>query len=274
MKKVSNPNPPAYSMRPKAPPPKAYVEGVNYSSPKDVYYVSPNSLTFTYYLDDEVTDPSDYRELFQMLYNAGQDDVVRLIISNYGGSLTTCVAITNAIRSCKAHTVGVLTSVAYSAAGAIWLACESQEVHNHVGFMGHDGQGGTYGSLHQQKLHVEHTMAILRSLYEDVYEHFLSPEEIETVLRNGDLWITEKEIITRLENRQKAFEEEHAAAKEAQYNDLMATFDEHEVPESILKKLTKSQLIDYLMDKVIIDIQEDGKFEVIPIECTEENLDN
>jgi ATP-dependent protease ClpP protease subunit len=237
---------------------------------KDYYYAVPNSVTYTYYLDDEVTDSSDYRELLQMLFNAGEDDVVRIVLSNYGGSLSTCVAIVNGIRSCRATTVGVLTSVAYSAAGAIWLACEGQEVHNHVGFMSHDGQGGTFGSMFQQKQHIEHSMAILRSLYEDVYKHFLSPEEIDTVLKNGDLWLTENEIIERLEKRSAIFKQEHEDKQKAAYDEMFAEFEGDEIPDEILKKLTKSQLIDYIKDEIDIVINEDGSFEIVDVEEIEQ----
>ena len=237
---------------------------------KDYYYAVPNSVTYTYYLDDEVTDSSDYRELLQMLFNAGEDDVVRIVISNYGGSLSTCVAIVNGIRSCRATTVGVLTSVAYSAAGAIWLACEGQEVHNHVGFMSHDGQGGTFGSMFQQKQHIEHSMTILRSLYEDVYKHFLSPEEIDTVLKNGDLWLTEKEIIGRLEKRKELFESEYEEKQQAEYEAMMLEFEGDDLPEEILKKLNKTQLIAYIRGNVDVKVEENGSFTIIEINDSDE----
>jgi len=235
---------------------------------KDYYYAVPNSITYTYHLDDEVTDSSDYRELLQMLYNASEDDVVRIVVSNYGGSLSTCVAIVNGIRSCRATTIGVLTSVAYSAAGAIWLACEAQEVHNHVGFMSHDGQGGTFGSMFQQKQQIEHSMAILRSLYQDVYEHFLTEEEIEVVLKNGDLWLVEGDIVNRLKNRTKILEEKHKSQQEQMYTDMM----EDDLPDAILNKLTKKQLIDYINGKINVNVLEDGKFEIVEID--ENNLEN
>lgn len=235
---------------------------------KDYYYAVPNSITYTYYLDDEVTDSSDYRELFQMLYNASENDEVRIVISNYGGSLSTCVAIVNAVRSCRAVTVGVLTSIAYSAAGAIWLACEGQEVHNHVGFMGHDAVGGSYGALFQQKQRIEHEMAVLRSLYEDVYLHFLTTDEIETVLKNGDLWLTEKQIIERLEKRADMFKQEREAVQKALNEEIFDDFGE-ELPDEVLMKLTKAQLISYMKGESIVTVGEDGKIKIENVEIND-----
>ena len=237
---------------------------------KDYYYAVPNSITYTYYLDDEVTDSSDYRELLQMLYNAGEDDVVRIVISNYGGSLSTCVAIVNAIRACRAVTVGVLTSVAYSAAGAIWLACEGQEVHNHVGFMSHDGQGATFGSMFQQKQHIEHSMAILRSLYTDVYQYFLTDDEIEKVLNNADMWLTEAEIIQRLEKRSELFKSESEKRKQDVIDDMFPDFGE-ELDDKTLMKLTKPQLIDYMNGRIVVNVDDNGKISIVEVEENTEN---
>jgi len=238
---------------------------------KDYVYATPVATEYRYYLDDEVSDSQDYHELFELLEGVGENDCVRIIISNFGGSLVTCVAIVNAIRACKGVTIGVLASIAYSAGGAIWLACQGQEVRNHVGFMSHDAIGGSYGSLFQQQLSIEHQRNILRSLYEDVYKHFLNPQEIDEVLKNNDMWMNEQEIIKRLEARDKAFEQEQIEAQKQASADMEAMFDELDppVPEAILKKLNKQQLIDYALDKIIIHVNEDGTFELETLEDIE-----
>lgn len=238
---------------------------------KDYVYMTPVSTEYRYYLDTSVTETEHYTELFELLYNAGENDCVRIIISNFGGSLSTCVAIVNAVRSCRALTVGVLASVAYSAGGAIWLACEAQEVGQHTGFLAHDGQGSTYGSLHQQKMSIEHDMAILRSLYSDVYEYFLTPEEIEVVLKNGDLWISGKDIIERLEKRDAALKEQQEKAVAQQESDMEAMFKELDdlseaIPEAIIDKLSKQDLRDYLKGYTEIKVEEDGTYAIIKTE--------
>lgn len=211
---------------------------------KDSYKVLPIALEYIYDLDDEVTETSDYRELLYVLRVAQENDVVRININNYGGHLTTCVAIVNAIKNSAATTIGSLCSIAYSAAGAIWLACDVQEVGRHCGFMGHSAQGGDYGSLQQRKQSVEHTYAILESLYMDVYSGFLSEEEIQSVLKNDEVWLTEKEIIERLNKR----------------NDSEELFDIEMMmeppPKEILNKITKKDIIRFIHGE--IDIDEDG----------------
>lgn len=238
------------------------------SNKKDCVYITPIVSEYRYYLDESVSSPQDYHELFELLNVASENDCVRIIISNFGGSLVTCLAIVNAIRSSKAMTVGVLASVAYSAGGVIWLACEGQEVQQHVGFMGHDGQGSSFGSLYQQKQSIEHEMVMLRSLYEDIYKHFLTPEEIEVLLKNGDLWLNEQEIVTRLGKRQELYEAEDAANLAEQQKQLTEIFDEEEpvLPDTILNKLTKPDLVNYIKGNIDVKILENGKFEIVVID--------
>jgi ATP-dependent protease ClpP protease subunit len=245
------------------------MEGDNMSNKKDYVYGTPVATEYRYYLDDSVSDPQDYHELFELLANAGENDLVRIIISNFGGSLVTCIAIVNAIRSTKAMTMGVLASVAYSAGGAIWLACEGQEVQQHVGFMAHDAQGGSFGSLFQQKQSIEHEMEILRSLYLDVYEGFLSEEEIELVLKNGDMRLSEKEICSRLDKRVKLFESRQKQA----IKDMEDMFSGGEqIPDWVFnhKLMTKAKLISLFKGEVDIAIDEQNKtFELIPVDLPE-----
>ena len=239
---------------------------------KDYVYMTPVSTEYRYYLDTSVTETEDYHELTELLYNAGENDCVRIIISNFGGSLSTCVALVNAIRSCRALTIGVLASVAYSAGGAIWLACEGQEVGQHVGFMAHDGQGGSFGSLHQQKMSIEHDMAILRSLYTDVYEHFLTPEEIEVVLKNGDLWIAGKDIVERLEKRDTLIKEHQEQAVAQQEAAMEEMFDDMEPPlaPEIVDRLSKQDLRDYIKGITEVKVNEDGSYEIIKTDLFDE----
>lgn len=241
------------------------------SDKKDYVYVTPVATEYRYYLDESVSSPQDYHQLFELLNEAGENDCVRIIISNFGGSLATCIAIVNAIRACRALTVGVLASVAYSAGGAIWLACEGQEVQQHVGFMAHDGSGVSYGSLYQQKQSIVHEMEQLRSLYEDVYQYFLTTEEIELLLKNGDLWLTEKEICQRLEQREKTMKEQHEAQRKQDEQNLAEMFDEldelSKLPDWAIDKVTKKQLVQYINGEVDFQIDEENKkITVVPTE--------
>lgn len=144
----------------------------------------------------------------------------------------TCISIVSAIRSSKALVIGSLTSIAYSAASIIWLACDYQEVFEHASFMAHDGAGWSSGSFTQQYKQIEHSKKVLEGLYRDVYEGFLSDEEIDNILDGSELWLDFEEIIERL----------NGMSPEQEDSALLT-------PEE-LSKLTKKDLV-----KIIIDNQ-------------------
>lgn len=166
---------------------------------KDVVYAVPKAYEFTYYLSDCVQDSHEYHDLLQLLDSATENDVVRIVINNFGGEAGTCVQIVNSIRECKAHTVGVLSGNAYSAAGIIFMACDQHEVGMHTVMMIHQGIGGTEGKYSDMSCQVLAGMKRTESLYKDVFEHFLSDSEISDVLSGKDLWLGHEEIAERLE---------------------------------------------------------------------------
>jgi ATP-dependent protease ClpP protease subunit len=177
---------------------------------KDVVYAVPKSYEFTYYLSDCVLDSHEYHDLLQLLDSATEDDVIRIMINNFGGEAGTCVQIVNSIRECKALTVGVLSGNAFSAAGIIFMACDQHEVGMHTMMMIHQGIGGTEGKYSDMSSQVVAGMKRTESLYRDVFDHFLTDLEIVDVLGGKDLWLDHESIVERLEKRSKAFQEEYA----------------------------------------------------------------
>lgn len=163
---------------------------------------TPLSIGYEFHLDDEVTGTEDYRELFEVLRSATENDIVRLSIANFGGNLHTCISIISAIRSSKAFVIGSLTSIAYSAAGVIWLACDHREVFEHASFMGHDASSWIGGTTTQQLKQVQNTKKVVEGLYRDIYTGFLTEEEIEYILNGGDVWLHFDEIVERLEQNE------------------------------------------------------------------------
>jgi ATP-dependent Clp protease protease subunit len=196
-------------------------------------------VEYILHLDDSVSSTSDYHTFYEVLRSATPNDVVKIVIANYGGRIDTCISLINAIRCSDAEVIGVLSATAYSAAGAIFLACDRHEVQRHSSYMGHDAQGGEYGSLTRMTKRLAHDRAVLRSLYEDVFKHFLTQEEIEDLLEDrSEVWLTDKDIVTRLqyraEQRKKEFDEE---------------FDDDEVPErEFFENMTKEEIINWLYE--------------------------
>jgi ATP-dependent protease ClpP protease subunit len=237
---------------------------------KDVVYAKPLAFEFTYYLSDIVQDSHEYHEFLQLLDTATENDTIRIIINNYGGEAGTCVQIVNTIRECKGHVIGVLAGEACSAAGIIFMACHSQEVGQHTMLMIHQAIGGNYGKLSDAPSRIQAELARTKSLYNDVFEFFLTQEEIDAVLEGKDFWLNDPEIISRLESRAEKLQKQHKEAVDKAQQDFLASMEAEDLPEAILKKLSKLQLIAYIQGDIIVEVGEDGEtFEIIEIEDEE-----
>jgi ATP-dependent Clp protease, protease subunit len=233
---------------------------------KTLPYSYPRSMTHILKFDSQIDEPDNYSYFCDVLLAANEEDIVEIYFSTRGGNGESMITLMNLMRNCRAEIHGYLMSSAHSAGSYLFLNCDVCHVGRHVSMLCHVVSYGTGGSHHEVKAMVEHIDKEERDLVNDTYKYFLSDKEIEELLNGKQIWLYEQEIITRLEKRQEALEAEHKAKQEAEYADMMAEFDEAELPEEILKKLTKQQLIDYMLNKVDVIVDEGGKFEIVEVE--------
>lgn len=163
---------------------------------------------FEFSLDEDIKEPSYYRNLIEVLNNATEQDLVVLNINSFGGHLDSAISIIDALRNTRANTLAWISGSAYSAAGLIALSCQNVEVGEFATFMCHNSQyslGGYTTDIKDRAL-FEHKMT--SKIMQSVYRFFLSPEEIESVLMNKTIWMDSDEIIERLSYMQEKFQEE------------------------------------------------------------------
>ena len=149
---------------------------------KDQCEVSQTSSTynaFDIYLDEDIKDPTYYRQAFQVLRSAQQGDLVRIYISSYGGNLNSALIFKNCIEACQADVVAIIEAEAFSAASLIALSCSNIEVKPYATMMLHSASFGAGGSVQNVRDHVEFTGRHAESLMEEVYRDFITPEEME-----------------------------------------------------------------------------------------------
>lgn len=177
-------------------------EQLNYS----VSSVVHNKFEFN--LDEDIKEPSYYRNLIEVLNNATEQDLVVLNINSGGGMLDSAISIIDALRNTRANTLAWISGSAYSAAGLIALSCQNVEVGEFATLMCHNSQYGLggYTTDIKDRALFEHKMT--SKIMQSVYRFFLSPEEIESVLMNRTLWMEADEIIERLSYMQEKFQEE------------------------------------------------------------------
>jgi ATP-dependent protease ClpP protease subunit len=149
-------------------------------------------------ISDEIGEPKAYRELFFLLRNASNQDVIVLYINSPGGNLDTGISIINAIRSCPGRVASVLTGPVCSMAPLIALVADKVFVEEDVYMMFHDYSGGAVGKGNEQLAQIKVEKAFYDELFKRIVKGFLNTKEINRILTGSDLYLDRSDIIKRL----------------------------------------------------------------------------
>ena len=155
------------------------------------------------FLDDDIEEPAQYRELLALLFNAGEEDTINLFINSNGGHLDTALAVVEGLKSTSAQVTAVLIGACHSAASIITMYCHQVAVLDNAYSMVHTASFGAHGSTGNVKAHTEFTVRQVEKLLNDTYEGFLNKEELARVKTGVELWFDADEIRQRMESRTK-----------------------------------------------------------------------
>lgn len=166
---------------------------------------------YEFNLDEDIKEPSYYRNLIEVLNNATEQDLVVLNINSGGGHLDSAISIIDALRNTRANTLAWISGSAYSAAGIIALSCRNLEVGEFATFMAHNSQYGLGGYTTDIKDRAVFEHKMISKIMRSVYKHFLTLDEVEAVLANKTIWMDADEIIERFTKMQEKLQEEFEA---------------------------------------------------------------
>lgn len=162
-----------------------------------------NQIVMTEYvvpLDEGITDVSYYRKIIMMLESATENDLVRIKIDNGGGSLTTALHLSTAIKQCAAQTIAEIVCECHSAASVIALACDDWEVAPWAHMLVHNAEYGLgVAKAPDIAQHVAFSQKQLARVLGEVYDGFLSKTEISKAIKGEQLYFDNVQIIDRLE---------------------------------------------------------------------------
>lgn len=159
--------------------------------------------SYDVYLDDEISEPGDYRELISLLMNASDQDEINLFINSPGGNLDSACAIITAMQCCQGNVTAYLMGACHSAASIITMYCTQVHVFNPAYMMAHTASFGSVGNTSTIKAHTDFTVTQVEKLLDDAYEGFLTKEEIAKVKNGVEVWFDNEQIIARMKNRLK-----------------------------------------------------------------------
>lgn len=165
----------------------------------EVSQTSSTYNAFDIYLDEEIKDPTYYRQAFQVLRSCQRGDLVRIFISSPGGNLNSALIFKNCIEQCEGDVVAIIEAEAFSAASLIALSCPGIEVKPYATMMLHSASFGSGGSVQNVRDHVEFTGRHAESLMEEIYKDFITEDELLDLKKGRELWFDYKQIGERLD---------------------------------------------------------------------------
>jgi ATP-dependent protease ClpP protease subunit len=158
---------------------------------------------YTLYLDNEIGAPSDYRDHMEALESAAEWDEVRLVISSPGGRLDAGLMLINGIKACRATVTAHIHDQCGSMATGIALACDNWMLGDFAYFFVHTASWMAYGKDSEIRSQVQFMDKRIDKFLHEMYDGFLSAEEISLVSKGQDMWIDVEELGERLANYQE-----------------------------------------------------------------------
>lgn len=168
---------------------------------EDVVRTSVLGRRIEIFLDQPIGMPDEHREEIHAIRSAGPDDCVILYLNTPGGVLATAQAIMNAMYTTPAEVLVVLEGMIASAGTMIACAASNVQVMPHTQFMIHSASGGEVGILRNNARYAEFSQKVTEKLMRDVYEDFLTEEELIEVFNGRELWFDDDETLARFQAR-------------------------------------------------------------------------
>jgi len=163
----------------------------------------PLAKIHKFYLSGEVKTPSEYIVWFETIRNASENDVIVLHINSYGGDLFTAVQFMRVMGESKANIVASVEGACMSAATLIFLSAKNWEISQHSMFMFHNYTSASFGKGGEMYDNIIHERKWSERLWNDVYNGFLTADEIKSILQNKDIWMSGDEVTRRLTAKTK-----------------------------------------------------------------------
>jgi len=170
---------------------------------KPLPIVTVNSKYYRVYILDEIGHMADYGELLDLLADLDEDSIVEFHLNTPGGVLDTASMIMDAIKNCKAKTIGKLSGTVASAGTMLALVMDEIYIAPFAAFMIHAWSGGSSGKANEIKAQQSYMEKETKKLFQVVYGGFLTPREINKILAGTDMWMNKEEVEKRLNNCNK-----------------------------------------------------------------------
>lgn len=159
------------------------------------------------YLDEDIKSPKYYRGVIDKVTSLNEGDQVIYYVSSPGGRMDGMIALIEANNQSDADILCVLIGECHSAASMFALTCPNISVSPSATMMVHFVSFGAGGIASHVKANVDHTLDFCSNYFKDIYQGFLTEEEMDLCINAGkEIWMQSDEIMQRLEKRKAYFE--------------------------------------------------------------------
>jgi ATP-dependent protease ClpP protease subunit len=183
-------------------------------------------------LNCDITAPEDFNDELNTLHNMTENDSCEILINTGGGYLATAMEFLDAMSTCEGHIHTRITGSAHSAGSIIFLAGNSFSLSDFSEMLIHNGEGGVFGKHSDWVSQSDHTRKHYAKMFHSFYKDFLTPEEIDDVLRGIDLWLDKDQIEERLQRMVEIRQQEAEEQAEAFIDAELEGCDEFDVEAS------------------------------------------
>ena len=165
-----------------------------------------------FYVSGDIESPEEYIEWFDVIRNAGQNDILKFYINSGGGDLFTAIQFMRVLSDSDANIIVSVEGMCASAATLIFLCGHQFEVSPHSVFMFHNYSSGVVGKGGEMYDRLAHEKVWSEKLLRDVYSDFLTEDEIVSILNNKDIWMDGESVVERLKAKVEKLQAEAEAA--------------------------------------------------------------
>jgi ATP-dependent protease ClpP protease subunit len=159
--------------------------------------------THLVFIDDDITDPRNYRDVIHCLATCSENDSVNLLVNSSGGRTDSIWQIIEAMKGCRGDVSVTVIGAAYSAASM--LACMAPECYiaDSAEFMLHTAHYGSIGTVPNVKGQTDFATRQINRLLDQAYKGFLTDKELEELKNGKEFWFDAEEAGKRMVRRYK-----------------------------------------------------------------------
>ena len=167
---------------------------------KSYYEIVDAHTNYRMFVDAFLEHERGLHEMFNVLWNASEQDTLELRISSGGGYILEGQIFYNLIKNkFNGRTTTVLDSAAYSMGAFIFMSGDKRVVMEQCDLMIHNYSDWVCGKGNEIETQVEHKKRLFNSFFKELLceQHFINEGEFEQLLIGKDFWFNTEEMCKR-----------------------------------------------------------------------------